>query len=132
MPFAYRIPGTEPLYVPDDLTVLRRDIPLHAGPFPPGPERNRQRQIASSLRSLFKNPKWLGRAHVEQLMPETVPASRPAPTAIERPNCPKCSATMMLVRIARAPSGFDIRTFDCGQCDHAHIVTVATDPMKSV
>jgi hypothetical protein len=25
-----------------------------------------------------------------------------------------------------------IRTFDCGKCDHAHIVTVATDPMKSV
>jgi hypothetical protein len=38
---------------------------------------------------------------------------------------------MPLVRIARGPSGFDIRTFDCGMCDHAHIVTVATDPMKS-
>jgi hypothetical protein len=38
---------------------------------------------------------------------------------------------MALARIARGPSGFDIRTFDCGKCDHAHIVTVATDPMKS-
>jgi hypothetical protein len=25
------------------------------------------------------------------------------------------------------PSGFDIRTFDCAKCDHAHIVTVTTD-----
>jgi hypothetical protein len=38
---------------------------------------------------------------------------------------------MTLTRIARGPSGFDVRTFDCAKCDHAHIVTVATDPMKS-
>jgi len=38
---------------------------------------------------------------------------------------------MTLARIAQGPSGFDIRTFDCGSRDHAHIVTVATDPMKS-
>jgi hypothetical protein len=34
---------------------------------------------------------------------------------------------MTLVRIARGPSGFDIRTFDCGQCNHAHVLTVAID-----
>ncbi len=38
---------------------------------------------------------------------------------------------MTLARIARGPSGFDIGTFDCSKCDHAHIVTVATYPMKS-
>jgi hypothetical protein len=64
-------------------------------------------------------------------MPEAVPPSRLARTAIELPNCPKCRATMTLVRIAPGPTGFDIRTFDCGNCDHAHIVTVATDPVKS-
>jgi hypothetical protein len=64
-------------------------------------------------------------------MPEAVSPSRLAPAAIERPDCPKCRGSMTLVRIAPGPSGFDIRTFDCGGCDHAHIVTVATDPMKS-
>jgi hypothetical protein len=59
MPSANRIPGPEPLYWLDDLKALRRDILLHAGSFPPGPERNQQRQIALSLRSLFKNRKWL-------------------------------------------------------------------------
>jgi hypothetical protein len=60
-------------------------------------------------------------------MPEAVPLSRLALTAIERRNCAKCGATMTLVRIARGPSGFDIRTFDCGECNHAHILTVAID-----
>jgi hypothetical protein len=34
---------------------------------------------------------------------------------------------MRLSRVARGPSGFDIRTFDCARCDRVHIVTVATD-----
>jgi hypothetical protein len=34
---------------------------------------------------------------------------------------------MHLARVARGPSGFDIRTFDCAKCDHTHMVTVATD-----
>lgn len=34
---------------------------------------------------------------------------------------------MILARITQGPSGFDIHTFDCATCDHAHIVTVATD-----
>ena len=34
---------------------------------------------------------------------------------------------MHLARVERVPSGFDIRTFDCAGCDHAHIVTGATD-----
>jgi hypothetical protein len=64
-------------------------------------------------------------------MPETLSASRPSIADIARPHCPKCDATMTLVRIARGASGFDIRTFDCVTCDHAQIVTVAADPMKS-
>ena len=60
-------------------------------------------------------------------MPEAVPLFRLARPAIERRNCAKCGATMTLVRIARGPSGFDIRTFDCGECNHADILTVAID-----
>jgi hypothetical protein len=58
----------------------------------------------------------------------------PAPslTAIERPRCPNCQyARMSLARIAPGPQGLDIRTFECTKCDHVHIVTVASDPMKS-
>ncbi len=33
---------------------------------------------------------------------------------------------MVLARTSVGPSGFNIRTFDCTNCDHAHIVTVAT------
>jgi hypothetical protein len=53
-------------------------------------------------------------------------------TAIERPRCSNCDARMSLARIAPGPSGFDIRTFECGGCHHVHIVTgVETDPMRS-
>jgi hypothetical protein len=60
-------------------------------------------------------------------MPETYSSSRVPLNADERPHCSKCGAEMTLVRIARGPTGFDIRTFDCANCDHAHIVTAATD-----
>jgi hypothetical protein len=59
MPSANRIPVPEPLYWMDDLRVLRRDIQLYAKSFPPGSERNQQRQIALSLRRLSKNKNWL-------------------------------------------------------------------------
>jgi hypothetical protein len=59
-------------------------------------------------------------------MPETYSSSRVPLDASERPLCSKCKAGMILVRIVQGPTGFDIRTFDCVNCDHAHIVTVAT------
>jgi hypothetical protein len=59
MPSLNRIPQREPLYWMDDLKVLRRDVLLYAKSFPPGSERNQQRQIALSLRRLFKNQKWV-------------------------------------------------------------------------
>ena len=64
-------------------------------------------------------------------MPEPSLSSRLPLTALERPRCPKCEARMTLTRVARGAAGFDVRTFDCARCDHAQIVTVATDPMKS-
>jgi hypothetical protein len=38
---------------------LRRDVLRYARTFPPGPERNQHRQIALSLRALFRNRTWL-------------------------------------------------------------------------
>jgi hypothetical protein len=59
MPSANRISETMPLYWTDDLKVLRRNRLLQARSFPRGAERNQHRQIALSLRRLFKNQKWL-------------------------------------------------------------------------
>lgn len=65
-------------------------------------------------------------------MPEAYSQTRnPALTSIRRPSCPKCQTRMSLARISPGPKGFDIRTFECGKCDHVHIVTVETDPMTS-
>ena len=48
-----------PLYAKAELIELRRNILLYARSFPPGYERNQHRQIALSLRRLFKDAKWL-------------------------------------------------------------------------
>jgi hypothetical protein len=50
---------------------------------------------------------------------------------VEHPPCPKCSTRMMLKRIMPGSKGWDIRTFECRKCTHIHVITVATDPMKS-
>jgi hypothetical protein len=42
-----------------DLVELRRQMLRFARSKPPGPERNGHRQIAISLRQLFKNKEWL-------------------------------------------------------------------------
>jgi len=42
-----------------DLIEQRRNILRYARSFPPGPERNQHRQIALSLRALFRNREWL-------------------------------------------------------------------------
>jgi hypothetical protein len=48
-----------PHYTKVELIEQRRNILRYARSFPPGPERNQHRQIALSLRSLFKNKMWL-------------------------------------------------------------------------
>jgi hypothetical protein len=55
-----------PLYSKAELIEHRRNILRYARSFPPGSERNQHRQIALSLRSLFKDRKWL-EAHVNDL-----------------------------------------------------------------
>jgi hypothetical protein len=65
-------------------------------------------------------------------MPQTLSRkSVPSLWAIQPPRCPNCQTRMMLARIAPGPPEFDLRTFECGKCEHVHKETVATDPMKS-
>jgi hypothetical protein len=58
-------PLVERLYSPDELTELRRNTLRYARTFPPGSERNQHRQLAVSLRTLFKDEKWL-RTHTSK------------------------------------------------------------------
>jgi hypothetical protein len=53
------------LYSLDELVEMRRNTLRFARRFPPGNERNRHRQVATSLRVLFRDKKWL-RAHTPQ------------------------------------------------------------------
>ena len=50
-------------YTMAELYELRRVIFRHSRTLPPGSERNQHRQIARSIRSLFRNKKWLGEPH---------------------------------------------------------------------
>jgi hypothetical protein len=43
----------------EELVGIRRDMLRYARSFPPGADRNQRRQIALSLRTLFKNKEWL-------------------------------------------------------------------------
>jgi len=65
---------------------------------------------------------------MSKLIPRPVPPLSPA----GEPRCPKCDSTMSLARLVRRSSGFEIRTFDCAGCDHAHIVTSAPDLRKDI
>lgn len=47
----------------------------------------------------------------------------PAAKVIERPDCPKCRAEMMLSRIEPSTPGVDQRTFDC-KCGHSETLLV--------
>ena len=60
-------------------------------------------------------------------MQQTYSSSRDPHVSRERPRCPKCNEGMMLAGIAQGPSGFDIGTFDCATCNHAHILSIAID-----
>ena len=46
---------------------------------------------------------------------------------IQRPACPKCHARMMLARIMPAGVGFNLRLFECPECEHVREVLVETD-----
>ena len=50
---------------------------------------------------------------------------------IEPYRCPKCQTQMVLARTKAARFGFDVRTFECVNCDHIHKEHLAADPMTS-
>jgi len=58
-------PLVERLYSLDELVEMRRNTQRFARTFPPGSERNSHRQLATSLRMLFRDKKWL-RTHTPQ------------------------------------------------------------------
>jgi hypothetical protein len=60
---ARRLVPDQPFYNKAELVEHRRNMLRHARSFPPGPERNGHRQIAYSLRDLFRDSEWL-QAHV--------------------------------------------------------------------
>ena len=52
-------PLVERLYSIEELVELQRNTLRYARAFPPGKERNQHRQVAVSLRTLFRGQKWL-------------------------------------------------------------------------
>jgi len=65
MPQTDRMPTFERLYSIEQLVELQRNTLRYARSFPPGAERNQHRQVAMSLRGLFKNKTWLDAHTVE-------------------------------------------------------------------
>ena len=59
MPSVLRVPIFDERHSIEELIRVRRDMLRYARSFPPGAERNQRRQLASSLRALFKNKDWL-------------------------------------------------------------------------
>ena len=51
--------------------------------------------------------------------------------SIERPRCPRCQTQMMLARTMPARLGFNVRTFECVNCDHIHKEHLKADPITS-
>jgi hypothetical protein len=54
-----RLSAKRRFYTAQEMHDLRRNVVRFARSFPPGPERNQHRQIALSLRALFRNSAWL-------------------------------------------------------------------------
>ena len=65
MPRTNRKPALERLYSVAELVELRRQMLRFSRSIPPGPDRNEHRQIATSLRWLFRNKAWLDAHTVE-------------------------------------------------------------------
>jgi hypothetical protein len=59
MPSVVRMAGYRQRYKVGELIYLRRTMLVAARALPIGPKRNEKRQVASSLRALFRNDEWL-------------------------------------------------------------------------
>jgi transposase len=49
-------------------------------------------------------------------------------SAVESQRCPRCHTKMKLARITPGIPGFEIRSFECPECEHAIAQRVAVDP----
>jgi hypothetical protein len=47
--------------------------------------------------------------------------------AMDRLHCPKCHARMELAQVSAGPTGFEVRTFECTQCDHVEKIVIALE-----
>jgi hypothetical protein len=54
--------------------------------------------------------------------PSTVPFA-----ALECARCPQCYAKMTLARIMAGSPGFEIRSYECPECEHATVARVSID-----
>jgi len=65
-------------------------------------------------------------------MPEYQPVSSAHVAAIERPRCPSCNQSRMLLsKLEPGPSGYDCRTFECQKCGRVQTALASSDPMAS-
>ena len=85
MPSVQRLPVFEPRRGIEEFIQLRREMLRYARTFPPGAERNQRRQIALSLRGLFKNRSWL-EAHTWE--GAALLTDRPSPSPVKKPETP--------------------------------------------
>jgi len=60
------------------------------------------------------------------------PSSAILPIVFQRPTCPRCKASMMLVSIELERPGVDLHSFQCAVCNYG-LTTLAAydDPMRS-
>jgi len=85
MPSVQRLPVFESRRGIEEFIQLRREMLRYARTFPPGAERNQRRQIALSLRGLFKNRNWL-EAHTWE--GAALLTDRPSPSPVKKPETP--------------------------------------------
>jgi hypothetical protein len=65
-------------------------------------------------------------------MPEHQPVSSAHIAAIERPCCPDCpQSRMLLSKLEAGPAGFDYPTFECQRCGRIETAVVSRDRLKS-
>ena len=65
-------------------------------------------------------------------MPEFEPVSPAHVSAIERPSCPKCrQSRMLLTRLGAAPSGSANATFECQKCGYVSTAALSDDPLTT-
>ena len=115
MPSVHRVPTFEQRHSIEEFIQIRRDMLRHARSLPPGPDRNQRRQIALSLRSLFKNKNWLN-VHTWEGAALVTDDPSPLNSQHDCPSCTGCGSPMILATIEPGETGYDIRTFECPRC----------------